>query len=352
MMTLAWPWVLVFLPLPWIVRRWAPPVPAVSSRAIKVPHFEDIMAMQRDHHLAGKISTKPSKAFWLAMMVWLALLLAAARPQWIGEPIGLPTSGRDLLLAVDISGSMKIPDFSVNGREVTRLEVVKTTAGEFIEGRSGDRVGLIVFGSHAYVQTPLTFDRTTVAAMLRETEIGLAGQETAIGEAIGLAVKRLKEQPAGSRVLVLLTDGANTAGEVSPAQAAALAKEQGIRIYTIGVGADQMEVPSFFGTQTVNPSRELDEETLQNLAQTTGGLYLRAKNTAGLARIYEELDRLEPATIETEWFRPPKELYMWPLGLALALSCGIVLSIVSQREWLSLSRSRTDTVFARAGTGQ
>ena len=215
---------------------------------------------------------------------------------------------------------MAIPDFSVNGEEVTRLAVVKRAAGEFIARRTGDRVGLIVFGSQAYVQTPLTFDRETVNTMLQETEIGLAGKDTAIGDAIGLAVKRLKEQPAGSRVLILLTDGANTAGEVSPRQAGELAKEQGLRIYTIGVGADSMEVDSFFGSRTVNPSRDLDENTLRHLAQSTGGLYLRAKNTEALANIYAQLDLLEPTSTDTELFRPETELFTWPLGLALGLS--------------------------------
>jgi Ca-activated chloride channel family protein len=317
---------------------------------MKVPHYEDIMALQSGHLIAST-GSRSSKLFWLAIIIWLTLLVAATRPHWMGEPVGLPTSGRDLMLAVDLSGSMNIPDFSVNGQEITRLEVVKAAAGEFIARRRGDRVGLIVFGSQAYVQTPLTFDRDTVKAMLKETEIGLAGQETAIGDAIGLAVKRLKEQPAGSRVLVLLTDGANTAGEVSPIQAAALAKEQGVRIYTIGVGADRMEVPSFFGTQTVNPSRDLDEDTLRHLAQNTGGLYLRAKDAAGLARVYEELDRLEPATTETELFRPTTELFIWPLGLALALSCLLAVSFVWKMEWVVKRGWKAEGISVRAVAG-
>jgi len=351
MMTFSWPWVLALFPLPWIVRRWAPPAPDTSGRAMKVPHFEDIMTFESGQLLTS-IRPRPSTLFRLAMIIWLALLVAAARPQWIGEPVGLPTSGRDLMLAVDLSGSMKIPDFSVNGQEVTRLGVVKAAAGEFIARRTGDRVGLIVFGSQAYVQTPLTFDRDTVKAMLRETEIGLAGQETAIGDAIGLAVKRLKEQPAGSRVLVLLTDGANTAGEVSPTQASALAKEQGIRIYSIGVGADRMEVPSFFGTQTVNPSRDLDEDTLRHLAQSTGGLYMRAKDMAGLTRVYEELDRLEPVTTETELFRPTTELYVWPLGFALALSCILAGSFIWKREWVLRPRWKAEAISTQAEAGR
>ena len=327
MMSLLWPWMLAFGLLPWLVRRWAPPAPEQATAALRVPHFRDMVQFQSVRSV-DNLQSRSSWWFWFSIVIWLLLVLAAARPQWIGEPVGLPTSGRDLMLAVDISGSMAIPDFSVNGEEVTRLDVVKRAAGEFITRRTGDRVGLIVFGSQAYVQTPLTFDRETVSTMLQETEIGLAGKETAIGDAIGLAVKRLKEQPAGSRVLVLLTDGANTAGEVSPKQAGDLAKEQGLRIYTIGVGADSLEVDSLFGSRTVNPSRDLDENMLRHLAQSTGGLYLRAKNTEALTDVYSALDRMEPASTDTELFRPRTELFIWPLGLALGFSVLMAVSVL------------------------
>ncbi len=324
MITLVWPWVFLLLPLPWLVRRWATPAENPSTVALRVPQYADMMQ--------GTPGLKPSEGHapstrwvWVGLGIWVLLILAGTRPQWVGEPVGLPTSGRDLMLAVDLSGSMKIPDFTLNGQETTRLEVVKSVASEFIAGRDGDRLGLVVFGSQAYVQTPLTFDRHTVQAMLNETEIGIAGQETAIGDAIGLAVKRLKEQPAGSRVLVLLTDGANTTGEVPPKQAADLARKEGIRIYTIGIGADSMDVSSLFGTRTVNPSRDLDEHLLRHIAQQTGGLYLRAKHTQALIDIYRELDRLEPASTDTEMFRPREELYMWPLGIGLVVSMGFAM---------------------------
>jgi Ca-activated chloride channel family protein len=351
MMSLLWPWMLALGVLPWLVRRWAPPAPEPATAALRVPHFQDMLQFQ-SVRFVDNLHSRSSAWLWFSIVIWLLLVLAAARPQWIGEPVGLPTTGRDLMLAVDISGSMAISDFSVNGQEVTRLDVVKRTAGEFIARRSGDRMGLIVFGSQAYVQTPLTFDRETVNTMLHETEIGLAGKDTAIGDAIGLAVKRLKEQPAGSRVLVLLTDGANTAGEVSPKQAGNLAKEQGLRIYTIGVGADRMEVDSFLGSRTVNPSRDLDENTLRNLAQSTGGLYLRAKNTEAMADIYTELDRLEPASTDTELFRPKSELFIWPLGLALGLSILIAVTLVIQNRLFtgmtsSMKGMTSETVLRR-----
>jgi Ca-activated chloride channel family protein len=209
----------------------------------------------------------------------------------------------------------------LNNVQTNRLTVVQTVAGDFIERRLNDRVGLILFGSRAFLQTPLTFDRTTVKTLLDEAEIGLAGKETAIGDAIGLAVKRLREQPAeGSRVLILLTDGANNAGEIEPERETSLAVQQGIRIYTIGVGADEMVVSGSFGSNRVNPSADLDENMLRNIAAQTGGRYFRARDSAGLATIYALLDELEPVEVDEEVYRPVRELYDWPLAAALSLT--------------------------------
>jgi Ca-activated chloride channel family protein len=252
--------------------------------------------------------------------MWLALVLSATQPQWIGEPIELPTSGRDLLLAVDISGSMGTEDMNVGSSMTTRLNVVKAVVGDFVERRKGDRLGLILFGSQAYLQTPLTFDRNTVRSLLAETPLGIAGGKTAIGDAIGLAVKRLKSRPAENRVLVLLTDGVNNVGEVEPLQAAKLAKLEGIRIYTVGFGADELIVPGLLFNRKINPSAELDTETLTEIARLTGGIYQRARSTSELIKIYAALDELEPIELEQETFRPVKSLYFWPLGLVFVLS--------------------------------
>ncbi|WP_447969862.1 vWA domain-containing protein [Nitrospira sp. M1] len=327
MISLAWAWVLVVFPLPWIVRRFAKPVEHLEESSLRVPFFQEIMRMETGGKTIKKEAISSTR-FWFGIVIWTLLLLAAARPQWIGEPVALPVSGRDLMMAVDISGSMEIPDFTLKGEQVNRLMVVKNVAGEFIQRRRGDRVGLVLFGAQAYVQTPLTFDRDTVQAMLTESEIGLAGKETAIGDAIGLVVKRLKGQSHENRVLILLTDGANTSGDIRPIQAAKLAAEQGIRIYTIGVGADQMEVSSFFGNRMVNPSKDLDEETLKKIAELTGGAYLRAKDSMQLDDVYRQLDRLEPAAQEAELFRPTDELYPWPLGFGLLLSVLMTLSLI------------------------
>ena len=264
-----------------------------------------------------------------ATAVWLLLTLAAARPQWIGEIQTLPVTGRDLLLAVDISGSMDTQDMIWQNRAVNRLAVVKQVAGDFIARRRGDRVGLILFGSRAYLQTPLTFDTETTATLLSESEIGLAGRETAIGDAIGLAVKRLREDAAADRVLILLTDGANTSGEVQPLQAAGFAAREGLTVYTVGVGADEMRVQDFFGTRVVNPSADLDEDTLREIADQTGGRYFRARDAADLAQIYEILDELEPVESDVETIRPVDELFHWPLGVAYVLA--LVISLASLR---------------------
>ena len=203
---------------------------------------------------------------------------------------------------------------------VNRLKVVKKVAGEFIQRRHGDRVGLILFGSRAYLQTPLTFDTETTATLLEESEIGLAGRETAIGDAIGLAVKRLRDDAAAERVLVLLTDGANTSGEVQPLQAAGFAARDDLTVYTVGVGADEMMVQDFFGSRVVNPSADLDEDTLRAIADQTGGRYFRARDAKSLEKIYEILDELEPVESDVETIRPIDELFYWPLGFAYVLA--------------------------------
>ncbi len=311
--TIAWPWLLALAPLPWLLRLLMPPSRSSDLQALRVPWFAAVAG--------GKAGWM--RRPWLALvaaLVWLLLVFAVSRPQWIGEIESLPVTGRDLLLAVDISGSMDTQDMILNKTAVNRLRVVKKVAGEFIQRRRGDRVGLILFGSRAYLQTPLTFDTETTAILLDESEIGLAGRETAIGDAIGLAVKRLRDDAASDRVLILLTDGANTSGEVQPLQAAEFAARDGLTVYTVGVGADEMMVQDFFGSRVVNPSADLDEDTLRTIAERTGGRYFRARDAKGLERIYEILDELEPVESDVEIIRPVDELFYWPMGVAYLLA--------------------------------
>lgn len=238
----AWPWLLLCLPLPWLVRRFLPASSNHQEQALHVPFLDDFSPLQQSR---GGLY-KNRWLMFLASIAWCCLVIAAARPQWSGEALDIPLTGRDLMLAVDLSASMSIEDFELNGQQVNRLQAVKQVAGEFIQQRQGDRIGLILFGEQAYLQTPLTFDTRTVNTMLQEALIGIAGKATAIGDSIGLAIKRLNNQSAQSRVLILLTDGENTAGEVSPLKAAELAASQNLKIYTIGVGAATREVGGLF----------------------------------------------------------------------------------------------------------
>jgi Ca-activated chloride channel family protein len=314
MFELAWPWVFAALPLPLLVRWLSPTQDQGAGLALRVPFYAAF---------AGTTESAGKRRRWkilLAALAWIALIAAGVRPQWIGEPISVPVTGRDLMLAVDISGSMETEDMILSGQAVTRLQVVKAVAGDFMQRRIGDRVGLILFGRRAYLQTPLTFDRETARILLEESAIGLAGKETAIGDAIGLAVKRLRENPEQNRVLILLTDGANTAGAVEPLKAADLAASDKLKIYTIGVGADEMMVRSLFGNRRINPSADLDERTLSAIAEKTGGRYFRARDTEGLVQIYELLDELEPVAEEEEVVRPPRDLFVWPLALAMLIT--------------------------------
>lgn len=259
--------------------------------------------------------------------MWLLLLVAAARPQWLGEPLPVAASGRDLLVAVDVSGSMDFPDMQWQDEDVSRLNLVQHLLGDFLERREGDRVGLILFGSKAYLQAPLTFDRHTVRVWLDEAKIGIAGKNTAIGDAIGLALKRLRQRPAQSRVLILVTDGANNGGEIDPLTAARLAAEEGVKIYPIGIGADP-EQTGTLGLLGLNPSLDLDEPALKAIAAATGGRYFRARDGQELQAIKDTLDQLEPVTQQPTQARSAQALYSWPLAGALLLS---ILLVVRER---------------------
>ncbi|NOR70265.1 MAG: VWA domain-containing protein [Methylomarinum sp.] len=323
-----WPLLILALPLPLLVRWLLPADLPAEQAALKVPFLEDFGN--------GETKVVTQNKQWpllLATLAWLCLVLACMRPQWMGEPIEQGVSGRDLMLAVDLSGSMQEQDFIIEDNRVDRLTATKKVASEFISRRVGDRLGLILFGTQAYLQTPLTFDRATVVTLLNESALGLAGESTAIGDAIGLAVKRLKKQKANSRVLILLTDGANTAGAVKPIKAAELAANNHLKIYTIGIGADEMIVRSFFGSRKVNPSRDLDETTLKSIAEKTGGRYFRARNTQELDKIYQLLDELEPVEKDKQYFRPKTELYYWPLAFSLLLA-GLIS--ISRMNWRGL----------------
>ena len=320
MFQLEWPLVLLLLPLPLLVYLLWPAADQAQQAALRVPVIDDFQL-----GAASGASITPRRwQQWLSLLAWMLLVLAASRPQWLGEAIAIPVSGRDLVLAVDLSDSMRTGDFKIEGQQVNRLQATKQVASEFIEGRHGDRLGLILFGTQAYLQAPLTFDSKTVNRLLQESAIGLAGERTAIGDAIGLAIKRLDPETDNSRVLILMTDGANTAGEVTPLKAAQLAADRGLKIYTIGIGADEQIENTWFGLRRVNPSAQLDEETLREIARISGGRYFRARDSEALAQIYQLLDELEPLASDTQNLRPVRALFVWPLAIALLLAAVLV----------------------------
>ncbi|THB74845.1 MAG: VWA domain-containing protein [Gammaproteobacteria bacterium] len=316
-MSLAYPLLLLFLPLPFLLRLILPSRQAQQGAALRVPFFTQISRLGGD----GQVATSSPLKLILMSLIWSLLLIAAARPQWLGEPIEVPVEGRNLMLAVDVSGSMKEEDMVLDGNYRDRLSIVKNIAEQFIDKRVGDRVGLILFGTNAYIQAPLSFDRKTVNLLVEESQIGIAGEKTAIGDAIGLAVKRLREIDSKDKVLILLTDGENTAGSVDPIKAGKIAAEAGLKIYTIGIGADEAYRRTFFGMrQKYNPSAGLDEKTLKQIAADTGARYFRARSTKELEEIYHDIDKLEPVVGEGEVFRPVTELYYIPLVIAYLLT--------------------------------
>ena len=331
MLNLLWPWALALAPLPFIY-RWLRRPADVKIQALRAPLLAKVAL---DDSASIKTSSWQRRLLLIVLsLCWLCALLAIARPVWIGAPVSMPTNGRDILLAVDISGSMEQEDMRINGREVNRLIAVKAVVGDFVVKREGDRLGLILFGEKAYLQTPLTFDRKTMQTLLNEAQIGFAGSNgTAIGDAIGLAVKRLQDRPENHRVVILLTDGSNNAGELDPMEAADLARRAKVKIYTVGIGAESQQSWGLFGSQVTNPSADLDESALQGIADATGGQFFRARDPEELAAIYRELNRLEPLEQTAETIRPVSTLFHWPLALTFFLSLVLVLSRSYRRDY-------------------
>jgi len=275
------------------------------------------------------------KTGWiLPFMKYLALILviiALARPQWGSRHISILTEGINIILAVDISESMAALDFKSKGKIVNRLEAVKGVINDFISKRNGDRIGMVVFGTNAYTQVPLTRDYNTISSVLNRLKIGAAGKSTSIGDAIGISLKRLEDLKSLSNVIVLLTDGRSNSGELSPETAVGIAVDRGVKIYTIGVGS-RGKVPflvnhPLLGQRYIYQRVDIDEETLKNIAEQTDGLYFRAEDSEKLTEIYDKIDRLEKTEVKTKIYAEYREFYMYFLVAAFMIfSLRILLS--------------------------
>ncbi len=326
MISFAYPWLLLLLLLPPLVRAVLPPLKGLHGDALRLPFLQDIEKISVKSGALWSLGSlnKNNKvsAAWLGLYaVWTLLCLAAARPQWSGEPIRLPQQARDILMVMDISNSMLERDFAYNGRRISRLNAVKLVARDFVNKRADDRLGLILFGSRAYLQAPITFDKAAVVSILMQMDAGMAGDSTAIGDALGLALKSVRNSgDAKEKVVILLTDGENNDGSISIPQAVKLARDENVKIYTVGVGAPDAFFSSFMGIQLPGSRSGLDEKGLEALAQATRGRYFRAENTADLQKVYQTIDRLEPTEHEDQFVAEVRDLYYVPLLAALGLA--------------------------------
>lgn len=319
MLSFSLPWIFLALPLPLLMYFVVKPKPQPQLSALKIVNNQGFPVAHES------VANRSSIKLFASSIIWLLLIISSAQPMWIGEPITQPTQARELFLAVDLSASMQEDDMKLNGRYVDRLTMVKSVLRDFIAKRQGDRIGLILFADNAYVQAPLTFDLTTVQTLLDESFLGLVGQRTAIGEAIGLAVKRFDNKEDSNRVLVLLTDGENTAGTITPEQALELAIAKDITIYTIGVGSDNNRQFGFF-----NRSSGVDEASLTNIALATNGKFFKATDSDELEEIYQQLDALEKIEANEETMRPQIALFFWPLAIAMILVVLMMLQTLIQ----------------------
>ncbi len=315
MFELAFPAAFWLLPLPLLIWFLIPRATQIMPAALTIPFYDALLTLiqQKKHEPNG------TKSLYALGFIWILILAAIAGPRWVGAPLPLTREGHNIMLVLDLSASMDLDDMVFNGNAATRLSVVKRAAKQFVSKRSGDRIGLILFGSRAYLQTPLTYDHRNVLMRIDDATVGLAGTSTSIGDALGLAVKRLQHVPAAGRVIILLTDGANNSGVLTPDKAAQLALMDKIKVYTIGLGSET--TPRGMGSLFLglNPTADLDEATLKQIATTTHGRYFHATDPQTLQAIYQTINRMEAVQQEDSSVRPQQDYYPWILGLVVLI---------------------------------
>ncbi len=337
MLEFSWPWVFALLPLPLLVYGFMRQAPRQDA-ALYVPFYRQL----RQLHTESSRRYRRPLTLLLCCLIWILLVTAASRPQWVGEPVQLPTTGRDMMLALDLSGSMEARDMFINNNQLSRFEVMQRVVGDFIEERQGDRIGIILFAAQAYMLTPMTHDLESVRNMLDGLQVGVIDESaTAIGDAIGLSVKHLQARPNSNRVMILLTDGINNAGELTPSQAAQLAETEDIRMHVVGIASDQSDSRSVFNRRPGSSASQIDDSTMTEIAEMTGGRYFRARTVEDMIEIYDEIDRMEPIEQDEQTFRPVAELFHWPLGGAVLASFLLTLLIIPMSGWIPQRRDST-----------
>ena len=327
MFVLAFPWAGLLWPLPFLIWFLISPAKAQVSAALKVPFYS---AMQTLVQGDKTWLTKRSYFIWL-ILAWTFFIIALSGPQWVGEPRTLSRDSYNIMLILDISPSMGVNDIEDHGRRITRLYAVKRAAKQFVNKRVGDKIGLILFGEHAYLMTPLTYDRRNVAQRIEDATVGLAGKSTSIGDAMGLAIKRLQQVPEQGRMIILLTDGVSNSGILTPLKAASLASSEHIQINTIGLHSS-LDPRSFDGLfLSMSGAADLDEDTLKIVAKTTGGHYFRATDQASLERIYGYIDKMARVSQDKADIRPRYDYYPWFLGCGLLIFLLLLLGRMGLR---------------------
>lgn len=324
MIEFAWPWAFAVLPLP-ALAWWLLPPYRERRASVQIPFFARVAeATGQTPQKGAVVIRRQALQMIVATIIWLLIVTALAQPQRVGDAISHDVSARDIMLAIDISGSMDQTDLETADKKmIQRLAGVKQVVDAFIARRKGDRIGLILFGTKAYIQCPFTQDLATIQSLLDQTEVGMAGEQTAIGDAVGLSIKAFEASNAQQKMLILLTDGNDTASRVPPAQAADIARQRDLVIYTIGVGD-----PNATGENRV------DFATLRTVASATGGSFFRAENGAQLEGIYADIDKLAPVKLQTETWRPKLPLFQWPLGAATLLGIAAWLMLLL-RSWVT-----------------
>jgi Ca-activated chloride channel family protein len=310
MLTIAHPWLFLLLPLPWLAHSLLP-AHREHKAAVRVPFLQRLSRLTGMEPGRDAIAAKRPLSQWLVLgFAWVLVVTAITRPQWLEEPIVRELPMRDLLVAVDLSGSMEARDFTDSGgNDVDRLTAVKQVLDTFFARRDGDRVGLILFGSAAFVQVPFTDDLDVVRELLDEAQIRMLGPRTMLGDAMGLAINQFERSEVEERVLIVLTDGNDTGSLVPPERAAEIARDNEVVVHTIAIGD-----PTAIGEQA------LDEKTLENIAATTGGGYFHANDRGELEAIYDHLDEINPRQVETRSYRPLSDMYHWPLAGSMLVS--------------------------------